>query len=171
MIKMFIKMWIYNTLMDNFSITDIKWKKALKSNYILFVLSPETTSEGLKEGIYCTNIDFTLVGRKETDKLLDFIKKNMKLIVDCSNKGIQCWTVHGNDHVLSVAYALTEKDTHTTDSRLKVLTSQDGEFVECDKAEHDDKTVNSIRVIIPFDDKDLTHVIYGLSQGIDASGH
>lgn len=164
-------MSIYNFVMDNFSITDIKWKKALKSNYILFVLSPETTSEGLKEGIYCTNIDFTLVGRKETDKLLNFIKENMKLIVDCSNKEIQCWDVHGNDHVLSVAYALTEKDTHKTDSRLKVLTSQDGEFVECDKAEHGDKTVNSIRVIIPFDDKDLTHVIYGLSQGIDASGH
>jgi hypothetical protein len=157
--------------MDNFSIRDIRWKNALKSNYILFELTPEDASDGLKNGIYCANIDFTLVDRKETDKLLKFIKENMKLIVDCSNKKIQCWDVHGNDHVLSVAYALTEITTHKTDSRLIVLTSQDGEFNECDKAKHDDKTVNSIRVIIPFDDKDLTHVIYGLSQGIDASGH
>jgi hypothetical protein len=156
---------------DNFSITDIKWKKALKSNYVLFVLSPENASDNLKKGVYCTNIDFTAIGRKDTETLLKFIEKNKKLIIDCSNKEIQCWDVHGNDHVLSVAYALTEKDTHKTDSRLIVLTSPDGEFCECDKAKHGDKTVNSIRVIIPFDDKDITHVIYGLSKGIDASGH
>jgi hypothetical protein len=150
-------------------IFDVKWKKALNSGYLLFY--SDKADDEHKAGIYCAKIDFSLVGRKETDKLLKFISENMVLIEELDPpKELRVWDVEGNAHVLAVAYSILGEDNKTT-SKLMVLTSEGGTFTECDNADHSDTKVNAIKVIVPFEDKDLAYVVYGLAKGLDASGH
>jgi hypothetical protein len=150
-------------------IKDVKWQIALKTNYVLFFSPKERWVE--KAGLYYAQIDFSKVGRKEPDKLLDLISKNMKLIEDLkAPKNLLVWDVGGNGHVLAVAYSVRGKENKTT-SKLMVLTSQGGNFVECDNVDHSGYEVHAIKVIVPFEDKDIVHVIYGLSDGMDVTGH
>lgn len=149
-------------------ILDVKWQRALNADYILFC---STKDGGEKAGLYYAQIDFKQVGRKDPHKLLNLISENMKLIEDLKKpKDLQIWDVGGNDHVLAVAYSVLEAQNKTT-SKLMVLTSQGGSFVECDNVDHSANDVNAIKVIVPFPENDIAHVIYGLSKGMDASGH
>jgi hypothetical protein len=156
-----------------FPIKDLKWQRALNSDYLLF-FSPQEGGE--KAGLYYAQIDFSKAGRKEPNKLLDLISENenMKLIEDLKlPKKLLVWDVGGNDHVLAVAYSVLGKENqkNKTTSKLMVLTSQEGSFVECDNVDHSGYDVNVIKVIVPFEDNDITHVIYGLSGGVDVNGH
>lgn len=149
-------------------ILDVKWQKALNGDYILFY-SPKDGGENA--GLYYARIDFAQVGRKNPERLLNLISENKKLIEDLKKpKHLQMWDVGGNEKVLAVAYSVLEAENKTT-SKLMVLTSQDGGFIECDKFEHSDVDVNAIKVIVPNPESDITHVIFGLSKGMDASGH
>jgi hypothetical protein len=149
-------------------IKDVKWQRALNSDYLLFFSPKEAT---IKAGLYYARIDFSKAGRKQPHKLLDLISENMKLIEDLkSPKNLLVWDVEGNDHVLAVAYSVRGKENKTT-SKLMVLTSREGKFVECDNVDHSGYDVHAIKVIVPFEDNDIAHVIYGLSGGMDVTGH
>lgn len=148
------------------TILDVKWQKALNGDYILF-----RSSGGDNAGLYCAQIDFTQVGRKNPEKLLNLISENKKLIEDLKKpKDLQMWDVGGNKKVLAVAYSVLEAQNKTT-SKLMILTSPDGSFVECDKFDHSGIDINAIKVIVPDPESDIAHVIFGLSKGMDASGH
>jgi hypothetical protein len=138
----------------------------LGTNYICFIGSD---ADG-KTSINVAELNFDKLQRKEVEKLLQLIKENTTVVEEYEGKKLLAWDVHGNNHVLSIAYSLLDRNNKTT-SKLMVLTSKDGNFVECDNADHSDTKVNTVRVIIPYDDKDLTFVIYGLAKGFDASGH
>jgi hypothetical protein len=147
----------------------VKWQKALNSDYLFFFSSKERWVE--KAGLYYARIDFSKAGRKEPHKLLDLISENMKLIEDLkAPKNLLVWDVGGNGHVLAVAYSVRGEESKTT-SKLMVLTSQEGNFVECDNVDHSGYEVHTIKVIVPFEDNDIVHVIYGLSGGMDVDGH
>lgn len=148
-------------------ISDVKWKKALNSDYLLFVSPSE--DEKNEAGLYYARIDFTQIGRKEPNKLLDAIKERKTLIENLNSKELVKWDVEGNDHVLAVAYSV--KSEGETISKLMILTSPEGGFVECDIVDHSQSKVNAIEIIVPFSDSDITHVVYGLSNGIDVNGH
>jgi hypothetical protein len=150
-------------------IQDVKWQRALHSDYLLFFL-PKGRSKR-EAGLYYARIDFSKVGRKEGPRLLDLISDNMTLIEDLKwPKNLLVWDVGGNDHVLAVAYSVRGEENKTT-SKLMVLTSPEGSFVECDNVDHNGYHVYAIKVIVPFEDKDIVHVIYGLSDGMDVTGH
>jgi hypothetical protein len=150
-------------------IQDVKWQKALNSDYLFFFSSKERWVE--KAGLYYARIDFSKAGRKEPHKLLDLISENMKLIEDLkAPKNLLVWDVGGNGHVLAVAYSVRGEENKTT-SKLMVLTSPEGNFVECDNVDHSGYEVHTIKVIVPFEDNDIVHVIYGLSGGMDVDGH
>src|SRR5438093_2330959 len=127
-------------------ILDVKWQKALNGDYILFCSTKEA---GEDAGLYYVRIDFTQVGRKEPEKLLNLISENKKLIEDLKKpKHLLMWDVAGNEHVLAVAYSVLEAENKTR-SKLMVLTSQDGSFVECCNFDHSGNKVNAIKVIVP----------------------
>ena len=152
--------------MAELNVVDVKWKPALKTNYLCFI---SCTADG-NCSLNVADLHIDKLERKETDKLLELITQNTKEVQDYGKKKLLAWDVHGNDHVLSIAYSILD-EKNTTTSKLMVLTSRDGQFVKCDEADHSDTKVNSIRVIIPYEDKDLTYVVYGLARGFDASGH
>jgi hypothetical protein len=153
--------------MTELNIIDVKWKQALGTNYICFISSGEDGSRSIS----VAELKFDeLEGRKETGKLLQIIKENTKVVEEYEGKKLLAWDVHGNNHVLSIAYSILDRNNKTT-SKLMVLTSKDGKFVECATYDHSDTKVNTVRVIIPYEDKDLTYVVYGLAKGFDASGH
>src|SRR4029079_14568579 len=142
-------------------ILDAKWQKALKGDYILFY---SARGEGENSGLYYARIDFTQVGRKNPEKLLNLISENKKLIEDLKKpKDLKMWDAAGNERVLAVAYSVLESENKTT-SKLMILTSQDGNFVECDKFDHSSVDVNVIKVIVPNPESDIAHVIFGLSK-------
>lgn len=148
-------------------ISDIKWQKALNSDYLLFVSPADDKRK--EAGLYYAKLDFRQIGRKEPHKLLDAIKDNKRLIEDLNAKELTKWDVEGNNHVLAVAYSV--KSEGKTISKLMILTSPEGSFVECDIVDHSQSKVNAIEIIVPFSDSDITHVVYGLSNGIDVNGH
>ena len=149
-------------------IQDVKWQKALNGDYILFYSTKEA---GENAGLYYARIDFTQVGRETPEKLLDLISENKKLVEDLKKpKEVQKWGVAGNEHVLAVAYSVLEAEKKTT-SKLMILTSQDGSFVECVNFDHSGNKVNAIEVIVPNPESDIAHVIFGLSGGMDTKGH
>jgi hypothetical protein len=147
---------------------ELNFQKALNSDYLLFV-SPQA-GEAHEAGIYYAKIDFIQIGQKDPHKLLDAISDNMDLLESLKDRRLRVWDVNGNDHVLAVAYSFTDAENKTT-SRLMVLTSKDGSFTKCDEVDHSVNKINTIKVIVPSNDKDLAYVVYGLSNGMDASGH
>ncbi len=151
------------------SISDIKWVPALGTNYICF-LNLSNDAE-IKRGIYTAKLDFDKLKEDDREGLLNMISENKKLLESYeAPKQLLIWDAYGNNHVLSIAYSIKDEDNNVT-SKLMVLTSPDGEFKECQRADHSDTKVNSIKVIVPHEDKETTFVVYGLAKGFDASKH
>ena len=161
---------------DQFKIEKTKYVKALNGNYIIFSregLNPNDTSV---RGLYYSKIDFNILEDNKDAKLTEIIKLNVKPIMEFSSNTrlLSNWEAKGNDHIIAVAFSVDtsgepEHNSLTYTTRLMALTRNAEKFNVCDTFDHTDQLI-SIEVIIPFEDKERAHAIYG-SNGLYYSKH
>jgi hypothetical protein len=166
-----------STVWENqYFIEKTKHVKALGSDFIIFSRAEDTVSnKDAKRGLYFAKIDFQDLEDNPQKKLTDFINDNFQQIVEFENNISldQNWDVKGSSKILAVAFTL---DTSSQDAnspkyttRLMALTNNSTTFNICDEFNHENNIV-SVEVIIPFEDKERAHAIYG-SNGLFYSKH